>query len=432
MPRPKPVVRRFGQVDFDSMIPLASADDADIFVCRRGDGGNVTLTRAQIAGAAGGDVFKVGVPVNNQVGVWTGDGTIEGTNGLQFDTVNGLRINATGGILMNDAASPGNIGFAKAATGVMRNIGSSGTVPSIVPNKSDLDTGLGLVTFDALSLIAGGVQIAQVKETVGANQFIVAPGVVQNNPAAPSLALGDGDTGFMESADDNLIAVTAGADRFFWAGTVYGGLIGTSAAMHNVVSSFTVPTITPNRSDLNTGLGADGFDSVSMIAGGVEGFRVSELGGNINTIRPFGPLQAPDGIASSPSYSFFQEGNAGLFRQSGGVFMFSIGGFGKWVFRATSFDANQAGGPRLMFETASATNPTLIASLADTDTGIGGDGADALTMIAGGVDCINIAEIGGARAVGLYTTAAIVQQTGVAVTAAAIHAALVNLGAFTA
>ena len=32
-----------------------------------------------------GDVYKVGTPVDNQVGVWTGDGTIEGTTGLTFD-----------------------------------------------------------------------------------------------------------------------------------------------------------------------------------------------------------------------------------------------------------------------------------------------------------------------------------------------------------
>jgi len=32
-----------------------------------------------------GDVTKVGTPVDNQVGVWTGDGTIEGTSGLTYD-----------------------------------------------------------------------------------------------------------------------------------------------------------------------------------------------------------------------------------------------------------------------------------------------------------------------------------------------------------
>jgi flagellar motility protein MotE (MotC chaperone) len=35
--------------------------------------------------ASGGDVTKVGTPANNQIGVWTGDGTIEGTSGLTYD-----------------------------------------------------------------------------------------------------------------------------------------------------------------------------------------------------------------------------------------------------------------------------------------------------------------------------------------------------------
>ena len=35
--------------------------------------------------AGAGDVTKVGTPVDNQIGVWTGDGSIEGTAGLTYD-----------------------------------------------------------------------------------------------------------------------------------------------------------------------------------------------------------------------------------------------------------------------------------------------------------------------------------------------------------
>lgn len=45
----------------------------------------------------GGDVTKVGTPVNNQVGVWTGDGTLEGDVDLTFDTAtNTLGVGLTG------------------------------------------------------------------------------------------------------------------------------------------------------------------------------------------------------------------------------------------------------------------------------------------------------------------------------------------------
>lgn len=38
--------------------------------------------------AAGGDVSKVGTPVNNQMAVWTGDGTLEGTSDFTYDGTN--------------------------------------------------------------------------------------------------------------------------------------------------------------------------------------------------------------------------------------------------------------------------------------------------------------------------------------------------------
>ena len=49
------------------------------------DAGN-DATVVTISSGGSGDVSKVGTPVNNQVGVWTGDGTIEGDTALTFDT----------------------------------------------------------------------------------------------------------------------------------------------------------------------------------------------------------------------------------------------------------------------------------------------------------------------------------------------------------
>ena len=41
-----------------------------------------------VSASGGGDVTKVGTPVNDQLGVWTGDGTIEGVAGLTYDGTN--------------------------------------------------------------------------------------------------------------------------------------------------------------------------------------------------------------------------------------------------------------------------------------------------------------------------------------------------------
>jgi hypothetical protein len=43
------------------------------------------------AGGGGGDVTKVDTPVDNQLGVWTGDGTLEGVPDLTYDGVNLIR-----------------------------------------------------------------------------------------------------------------------------------------------------------------------------------------------------------------------------------------------------------------------------------------------------------------------------------------------------
>ena len=47
----------------------------------------MSLSKATTSGGSG-DVSKVGTPLDNQVGVWTGDGTIEGTSSLVFDGTN--------------------------------------------------------------------------------------------------------------------------------------------------------------------------------------------------------------------------------------------------------------------------------------------------------------------------------------------------------
>jgi hypothetical protein len=64
-------------------------------------------TWATIAG--GGDVSKVGTPVNNQMAVWTGDGTLEGTSDFTYDgtslnLITGKNFQIAGGTVLSDSA----------------------------------------------------------------------------------------------------------------------------------------------------------------------------------------------------------------------------------------------------------------------------------------------------------------------------------------
>jgi len=76
-----------GAVDI-AMLSATGTPSASTYL--RGDNTWATVTGS-------GDVSKVGTPVNNQVGVWTGDGTIEGDANLTFDTATDLlsTVNAT-------------------------------------------------------------------------------------------------------------------------------------------------------------------------------------------------------------------------------------------------------------------------------------------------------------------------------------------------
>jgi len=103
----------------------------------------------------------------------------------------------------------------------------------------------------------------------------------QNNDAVtPTIAFGDGDTGFYEESDDILVLATGGAKRVefgagagFWAAK---GAFSTSWGLYHGVASATAPSLIPTASDPNTGIGRVSADNLSLIAGGLEGVRVED------------------------------------------------------------------------------------------------------------------------------------------------------------
>lgn len=95
---------------------------------------------------------------------------------------------------------------------------------------------------------------------------------------ANGIAFGDGDSGLFESADDELVWTLAATSRFKMrtaAGGIFHGNTVGAGALLNIASSTTQPTLVPNRSDTNTGIGGASSDNLSIITGGVEAIHVS-------------------------------------------------------------------------------------------------------------------------------------------------------------
>jgi hypothetical protein len=412
------------------------ADGEDLFVI------------LQIGGAAsgGGDVFKVGTPANNQIGVWTGDGTIEGDP--NFDIISGVLqgVTATGPAIVDIAAGTGVLfapnktdldtgigwdtddalslfaggiqGFKVAEVGsvitcvfsgnlestagfgtgpAIINTGASGTVPTLVPDKTDLDTGVGQSDADQLSLIAGAKEIARCQEVVGAEQFIVSPGFVENNPAFPALAFGNGDTGFFESTDNLLRVSVGGLAKWQFNGDTFRSDTGLGASLQNESASATNPTLVPRSDDQDSGIGANAADQVSLIAGGVEGLRVTEAAAVI-TIDTKGPILAPDGSAAAPSYSFSATGqqDVGFYRSTTDAVSLALGGVAQptWEFTLGGISGIGTDRPSMRNVGGGPTTPSLTPRNDDSNTGIGRDDPDQLSLIAGGVEIARAIEAG--------------------------------------
>jgi hypothetical protein len=106
---------------------------------------------------------------------------------------------------------------------------------------------------------------------------------------------------------------------------------------------------------------------------------------------------------------------------------FDAGGVSVASITSAGIKDDTTAGPGFLHETSSATNPTLIPDKTELTSGIGGTG-DEVSIIGSGVEVITV----GNNTLGFYAAAPVALQTGVAVSAAGIHAALVNLNLITA
>ncbi len=125
----------------------------------------------------------------------------------------------------------------------------------------------------------------------------------------PTLSFGDGNTGFYEIADNRVAMSFLGLRTFNFEGGFIESTLADGFRLEHENSTATNPVHTFG-SDEDTGLGRAGVDALSLIAGGVEGLRVTEVGGIVST-EIFGDLELESlNLISFENATVYFEGNA--------------------------------------------------------------------------------------------------------------------------
>ena len=282
--------------------------------------------------------------------------------------------------------------------------GLSNIVEDLTPQLGgDLD----LNAFNIVASNAGGPEILDLASsgsvaTVRPNRGTVAG--LGGSGGAIDIITGSGLSGLRVGTGPgqvNTILQPLGTSGLF-AGSVSG-----SFALHNVAASATVPTLLPDFLSELAGIGANVAGSVSLITASLERLRIDSTGlitmfADLNTNNFRIRFNTGRGIND-------QNGNEQLtFTQSAGA--------------VNQFTIQNA---------ATGLNPRFIVGGGDPNIGmeIETKSAGELRLQPGNVDAIRM---NNTPAIAFFGIAPVAQPTGVAVTAAAIHAALVTLGLITA
>ena len=184
------------------------------------DGGTATdLT-------AFGDVTKVGTPSNNQIGVWTGDGTIQGTNDFIYDEV--------------------------AQTMV---VGDATTTPVIAINKDDASNG----------------QLDFQNEGSGAGD---------------RLLFSSSEQFTIQGATEIRFDIDQGGDEWEVLATTFGSLNSTGGELIQTGGTATAPFVRM-PGDVNSGIGGTVGDLVSMVSN-AKAAVVATDAGTTNNVELFG------------------------------------------------------------------------------------------------------------------------------------------------
>ena len=369
-----------------------------------------------------------------------------------------------GGTITGDVTITGDLTVQGTTTSVV-NQTISGTVIVDLDNteallvRKDGDAGDVLVVDATNSLISlGGV-------TPVTGVTLLLP--LSNDAVTPTLAFGDGGSGFYQSAADTIVFSSGGIGRFQFNSTFLRSINSAGPGLVNETASATNPTLLPDCSDADTGIGQAAANELSLITAGVEAINIDSsqlitVAGHVTSVATIGfNLRNEEATDTNPVYTF--TGNLGtgmglaatsqLSLITSGVEQMRLNVTGNHILNSLldeatnevalslNYTVNKAGGddtgllvsltdtaspgtsrildlhlggntvffvdrnglvqfeqqvrgananaPTILDEAASATNPTLIPNLANTTAGIGGATGE-VSLITGGVEAVRI------------------------------------------
>ena len=161
-------------------------------------------------------------------------------------------------------------------------------------------------------------------------------------------------------------------------------VVGNTASLANERALVGGPGINLVDGGANTGLTASIDDSV-----------VATVSGTTFTgdLKVNGDILAANGTVTNPSIGWLSDDDGtgtGFFRPAADQIAITLAGVKKWTVSFNQIAGATAEGPQVSNLTPSDTVPTLIPRRSDANTGIGSFGADALSLIAGGVEAMRV------------------------------------------